>query len=159
MIDDKLHYLYNENTRVKKISFYKILRKLNLSLIIPKEHDKFIMFFNVNGDNNVDIIKKCDQVKKFCWFGYNLSKGNYIISFNFEINRYIDINEIHTLGFKTHNPDILYSNFLLNKKPNTKHSEILHINNNNNGLFIFILDKCKKINIKFDEINIYKFHE
>lgn len=150
-----INFIYNEHMKVAQLTFYKILRKLPNNIFISK---------NINNNNCIINLDKeyikCEKINNihslFSWFGCNINSNRLLISFDFKINRKIDYSEINSIGFKTHNPDIIYSDFFINKQPNIIYSERLIIDNINNNLFIFTLDFSKKIIIEFYNLNIFK---
>lgn len=157
MLNNKIHFLYNEPGRlVSELSFYHIVRYYKKNIIIPDRINKNICEINIT-NNSVLINKINSNISSYSWFGYQLEKGIYIVSFEFKIDKILDVHDLYNMGFKTHNPDIYYNEFLLNKQPNKIYQTILRINNINNGLFIFILDFCKKIKIEFFNLEIYKY--
>ena len=115
------------------------------------------------GNDKIEFNKNNTFIKDFQWFGFNLSKNMYIISFDFDVDTFI--NEFYNIGIKIHKPfEHVISNIFYDIRIGVKKNINIPIIIDNKQDLIFIFDdlyKTLKLNIynlsieKFN-INIYK---
>ena len=146
------NYLSNKGFLLNKESFLlnTYYYSNNSSIII--DENKNIYFEKHNKFNN-----------EFQWFGFYISKGTYIIQFEYNINTFI--NEFYDVGIKIHKPnEYIISNIFNQSQIGITKKITLPIIIENKQELIFIFDNIYK-NIKFNvnnftltkfNVNMYK---
>jgi glycosyltransferase involved in cell wall biosynthesis len=150
---DKLYcnndYIIN-TTRENNITFFAINGTLNRQVIYDRQlilnlYDFIDNYSYKSLNNSVELVmnnknihlkKLTTQKTPFSWVGYNIKKGDYILSFN--ILSSIDINFPF---IKSHNP--LCFHLTQNIKKNEEKSVSIEVNIEDDTLIIFIFDDYK----------------
>jgi hypothetical protein len=109
-------------------------------------------------DNNHISFKKYSKKKlDYQWFGYNINKGYYNISFDIKIN--ININNFENIGIKIHNPHHVIYNYFFYEYSNEWLNVKFPLNILENDKLIFIFDDATDIidieikNFKYELLN------